>query len=75
MIPAADALGVPVHAHTIGNGGEVHDPAQRWQAAYGVEPDGAVLIRPDGHVAWRRPSCARDPRGELESALRTMLRE
>ncbi len=21
--------------------------------AYGITPDGAVLIRPDGHVAWR----------------------
>ena len=25
-----------------------------WMAAYGVEETGAVLIRPDGHVAWRR---------------------
>jgi hypothetical protein len=22
-------------------------------AAYGIDPDGAVLIRPDGHIAWR----------------------
>ena len=24
-----------------------------WPALYGVEPTGAVLVRPDGHVAWR----------------------
>lgn len=24
-----------------------------WQKEYGVQPGGAVLVRPDGHVAWR----------------------
>jgi 2-polyprenyl-6-methoxyphenol hydroxylase-like FAD-dependent oxidoreductase len=24
-----------------------------WPALYGIEPTGAVLVRPDGHVAWR----------------------
>jgi putative polyketide hydroxylase len=27
-----------------------------WCHAYDVEPDGAVLVRPDGHVAWRQPT-------------------
>ncbi len=25
----------------------------RFRAAYRVSPDGAVLVRPDGYVAWR----------------------
>ncbi len=26
--------------------------------AYGIRPDGAVLVRPDGYVAWRMPEAA-----------------
>lgn len=35
--------------------------------------DGAVLVRPDGHVAWRTASCPDDPETELGSALRSVL--
>ncbi len=34
---------------------------------------GAVLVRPDGHVAWRRPWPATDPKAELGAVLRTLL--
>lgn len=34
---------------------------------------GAVLVRPDGHVAWRRPWPATDPVAELGAALKTLL--
>jgi putative polyketide hydroxylase len=43
--PAAARLGVPLSSDVI------TDPA--WPAVYGTTPDGAVLVRPDGHVAWR----------------------
>jgi putative polyketide hydroxylase len=43
--PAAARLGVPLSSHVI------TDPD--WPTAYGTTPDGAVLVRPDGHVAWR----------------------
>jgi hypothetical protein len=34
-----------------------------WQTAYGVGADGAVVVRPDGHVAWRcRSAVEMDPR-------------
>jgi putative polyketide hydroxylase len=29
----------------------IDDP--QWPALYGIEPTGAVLVRPDRHVAWR----------------------
>jgi hypothetical protein len=38
-----------------------------------VEADGAVLVRPDGHVAWRQRSAVSDPGRELERALRGIL--
>lgn len=40
--------------------------------AYGLEDDGAVLVRPDGHVAWRRRSGP--PRdGELRAVTERLL--
>jgi 2-polyprenyl-6-methoxyphenol hydroxylase-like FAD-dependent oxidoreductase len=35
---------------------------------------GAVLVRPDGHVAWRMPWLPSDPDRELASALSTLTR-
>jgi 2-polyprenyl-6-methoxyphenol hydroxylase-like FAD-dependent oxidoreductase len=34
---------------------------------------GAVLVRPDGHVAWRMPYIPSDPSQELATALQTVL--
>ena len=46
----------PLVAHTIGaGGGALTDPDDTWQDAYEIGDEGAVLVRPDGHVAWRRP--------------------
>ncbi|MFE4667572.1 FAD-dependent monooxygenase [Streptomyces sp. NPDC056716] len=40
---------------------------------YGIQPDGAVLIRPDGHVAYRAEGLPADPTGELTSVLLRIL--
>ncbi|MBY3793767.1 hypothetical protein HQP42_15375 [Rhodococcus fascians] len=29
------------------------DPGQRWFSVLGLGESGAMLVRPDGHVAWR----------------------
>jgi len=50
-LPAAAASGL--ERHRIGATGDLHDVEGRWSAAYGVPSDGAVLIRPDGFIAWR----------------------
>ena len=39
---AAQPLGIKAHA--VGD--------DEWAAAYGVDETGAVLVRPDGYVAW-----------------------
>jgi len=44
-------LGVPIDRYRIGAPG-LHEAAG-FTAAYGLGEDGAVLVRPDGHVAWR----------------------
>jgi len=70
---ASKTLGVPMAAHTIGARADLRDPDRRWAAACDVEPDGAVLVRPDGHVGWRQRSAVPDPERVIEGALRTIL--
>jgi hypothetical protein len=49
------------------------DPQNEWPSLYGIEPDGAVLVRPDGHVAWRTQRVSADPGSDLVSVLRRIL--
>jgi len=68
---ACSALGVPVDTYRVGDG--VIDPSGKVEAAYGTGPDGAVLVRPDGFVAWRatapHPAAGTELRGALAAAL------
>ncbi|SIO63590.1 putative polyketide hydroxylase/tetracenomycin A2 monooxygenase-dioxygenase [Bradyrhizobium erythrophlei] len=59
----------PLMAFTIGKDGDLVDTDGNWHDAYGVDTDGAVLIRPDGHVAWRSRSGAWNPGLVLRTAL------
>ncbi len=50
----ASALPVPLDAYGVGEGADlVPEDGADWAAAHGVTRDGAVLVRPDGFVAWR----------------------
>ncbi len=44
--------------HGIGPAGHLEDVAEQFSAAFGVESDGAALIRPDGFIAWRGATAA-----------------
>jgi len=70
---AAALLDVPLGAMTIGRRADVTDTEGQWTSVFGIEDDGAVLVRPDGHVAWRHRSRATQPQRELELAFRAML--
>jgi 2-polyprenyl-6-methoxyphenol hydroxylase-like FAD-dependent oxidoreductase len=59
----------PLRVHAIGEGGDLTDPDGTWQEAYGVEAAGAVLVRPDGYVAWRSKAGASNPDGVLKAVL------
>ena len=54
-------------------GGDVQDPDAGWLSAYGIDEDGAVLVRPDGHVGWRSRSNAGDPMVALQAAVDAIL--
>jgi putative polyketide hydroxylase len=69
---AAQGIGTPwppLIAFTVGKDCDLSDPDSNWHDAYGVDPDGAVLVRPDGHVAWRSRSGAINPLEVLRTAL------
>ncbi len=42
--------------------------------SHGVRDEGAVLVRPDGFVAWRAEGADPDPEGTLERVLREVFR-
>jgi 2-polyprenyl-6-methoxyphenol hydroxylase-like FAD-dependent oxidoreductase len=65
---AAEALEVPLDAYVVG-GGELRDPGGGFAGAYGISAAGAVLVRPDGFVAWR----AHDATGAADAAVQEVL--
>ena len=73
---AADRLAVPLDVYRIGDGAEddlAPEPGTDFAALHGLGPGGALLVRPDGFVAWRSPGPVADPEAELEAALRAVL--
>jgi putative polyketide hydroxylase len=65
--------GPAVDAFAVGGPGELADVDGSWQGVYDVEDDGAVLVRPDGYVAWRSRVAARDPAPALQTAIDRIL--
>jgi hypothetical protein len=63
----------PLVAYVIGRDTAVSDPDGNWHAAYGIEPDGAVLVRPDGYVAWRSRSGVANPESTLREVFDRLL--
>jgi len=49
----ANDTDLPILGCTVGRGGELTDPDDDFLDTYGISANGAVLVRPDGHVAWR----------------------
>lgn len=56
----AEARGTGINAFTIGAGGDFRDPDGSWAKCYGLGPAGAVIVRPDGYVAFRAASLGAD---------------
>jgi putative polyketide hydroxylase len=65
-------LGLPLGAVAVG-GPEIPDPSGAWCSTYGIDADGAVLVRPDGHIAWRSSGAAADATATLEQVIAQVL--
>ena len=68
-----ERLGVRVDAHAIGARGGWTDTDGVFERLYGIEATGAVLVRPDGHVAFRAQRPSADAAHELSDALVRIL--
>ena len=68
---AANGLSAEVEVVVVSD--SVVDVDANWRVLYGVE-DGAVLIRPDGHVGWRSRCAVDNPQGLLREVLDRVLR-
>ncbi|MFD8636885.1 FAD-dependent oxidoreductase [Streptomyces sp. NPDC059533] len=72
----AGELGVDLVAYAIGAGPDADlspEEGADWAQVHGTTPAGAVLVRPDGFVAWRWPQGAEDPEAVLHEVLTTLL--
>ncbi|WP_410534846.1 FAD-dependent oxidoreductase [Streptomyces sp. KL2] len=72
----AEKLSVPLVAYRIGAGADadlVPEDGADWARVHGTEPGGAVLVRPDGFVAWRSAGPVPDPEAALRRAVSAVL--
>jgi putative polyketide hydroxylase len=71
----AAATAPKIAAYRIAADGDLVPEHVDFGALYGTSPTGAVLVRPDGHVAFRVPGAVGDPRAVLVEAIdRTLQR-
>jgi 2,4-dichlorophenol 6-monooxygenase len=66
--------GIELRAVAIGVLGDFADPDGAWAATREIEDSGAILVRPDNHVAWRSLKSVDDPAATLADALARTLK-
>ena len=71
---AAERHGVALACVVVGPDGTHHDPDGTFGALTGIDEGGALLVRPDGHVAWRARTALTDAAAEVSGALDQILR-
>ncbi|MEU7038867.1 FAD-dependent monooxygenase [Streptomyces sp. NPDC046237] len=71
----AEKLSLPLVSYRIGDGpeAELSPESLDWAEVHGVTADGAVLVRPDGFVAWRSDGAASDPEAALREVVTAIL--
>jgi hypothetical protein len=69
----AAGQGAQVPLASLRLGADVPDPGGAFAARLGIEPDGALLVRPDQHVAWRSLRGAASPGPALAAAFAGIL--
>ncbi|WP_351224758.1 FAD-dependent monooxygenase [Streptomyces sp. NPDC002133] len=72
----ADRLSVTFPAYRIGEGPDadlVPEKGVDWAELHGTTADGAVVVRPDGFVAWRSADAVPDAEATLLAAMRSLL--
>lgn len=63
---------IPLTSYRVAADGDLVDPEGRFENSVGIGPEGAVVVRPDGVIAWRAHGKDDDARARLESVLRRL---
>ncbi|WP_254409942.1 FAD-dependent monooxygenase [Streptomyces sp. AC495_CC817] len=66
-------FGLEIATAVIGPGQEYEDPYGDWARLREIGDSGALLVRPDNHVAFRRQDATGDATAALRDALRQIL--
>ena len=70
---AARAIGVPLEGCVVRARASFASDEQLWHSYFGLEPRRAVLLRPDGHIAWFTPADAVDREVAVAAQLVSLL--
>lgn len=69
---AADRVGIDIAAYCVGGAGEPREDGS-WRRSAGIGAEGALLVRPDGFVAWRASGAGIDPVETLTAVFGALL--
>ncbi|MET8634887.1 FAD-dependent monooxygenase [Streptomyces sp. NPDC004680] len=72
-VRAAEAQAIEIATVVVGPGQAYEDPYGDWARLREVSDAGALLVRPDGFVAFRHASAAEDAAGLITDALERIL--
>ena len=73
-LPVSISTEVPLAVVSVGgraSNADLIDESGDWRRFYGIVASGAVLVRPDGHVAWRGQGAV--DAGQVEEAVARSL--
>lgn len=69
FLKAAVPAGLVAQAFVVGPQGDLIDHGGAFHDLYGIGAEGAVLVRPDGHVAWRSEGAGDDAEKTMRQAI------
>ena len=70
---AARLLGIPLETVVVHARASFSSAAHLWHAYFGVDSRQAVLLRPDGHIAWITPDASPEPTMTVARELVALL--
>jgi 2,4-dichlorophenol 6-monooxygenase len=68
-----EKFGIEVKVVKVAGGAAFADPSGTWSQLRQINDDGAILVRPDNHVAWRSASAGADAVDELARTFGAVL--
>ncbi|RSM81639.1 aromatic ring hydroxylase [Kibdelosporangium aridum] len=69
----AEKYSIQITVAQIGQGAQFTDADGGWAAVREITAEGAILVRPDNHVAWRSASAGENPTGILGNVVSRIL--